>query len=263
MESTRAQEENKLKWGDELDEEDEEYNEEDAENERTFEEIRTTEDGKKQKVLKRVRLVKKTKKVNKNADARRKTWKKFGVVEGKPPGPEPGITTVGDEVYLILNQKQLEMRAAKERAKKELAMLIPQGTFSQRRQAQPTPTEEAPPASPAKGDRSGVYQPPGSRGIKARPLVGPSSQEQEPETSTIRVTNLSEDTTDEDLENLFRPYGYISRIFLAKTPQGRSKGFAFINFRNRDDAARALERLNGTGFNHLILSIEWAKPSNK
>jgi hypothetical protein len=35
------------------------------------------------------------------------TWKKFGVVEGKPPGPEPGITTVGDEVYLILNQKQL------------------------------------------------------------------------------------------------------------------------------------------------------------
>eukprot|EP00029_Vermamoeba_vermiformis_P007797 TRINITY_DN3470_c0_g1_i2.p1 TRINITY_DN3470_c0_g1~~TRINITY_DN3470_c0_g1_i2.p1 ORF type:complete len:241 (-),score=64.67 TRINITY_DN3470_c0_g1_i2:174-896(-) len=219
--STRAQEDNKLKWGDELDEEEEEFNEEEPENERTIEEIRTTEDGRKQKILKRVRLVKKTKKVNKNADARRKTWKKFGIVEGKPPGPEPGITATGDEVYLVLNQKQLEMRAAEERAKKELALLVPTATFSQRRQAQ-APSQEAPPTE-VKEARAGVYQPPGSRGLKARPTVGPSQQEQEPETSTIRVTNLSEDTTDEDLENLFRGYGYISRIFLAKNPQGRSK----------------------------------------
>ena len=36
------------------------------------------------------------------------------------------------------------------------------------------------------------------------------------ETATIRVTNLSEDTRENDLNELFRPFGYISRIFLAK-----------------------------------------------
>lgn len=34
--------------------------------------------------------------------------------------------------------------------------------------------------------------------------------------ATIRVTNLSEDTREEDLQDLFRPFGGISRIYLAK-----------------------------------------------
>lgn len=34
--------------------------------------------------------------------------------------------------------------------------------------------------------------------------------------ATIRVTNLSEDTREEDLQDLFKPFGQISRIFLAK-----------------------------------------------
>lgn len=36
------------------------------------------------------------------------------------------------------------------------------------------------------------------------------------ETATIRVTNLSEDTRESDLQDLFRPFGPISRIYLAK-----------------------------------------------
>ena len=36
------------------------------------------------------------------------------------------------------------------------------------------------------------------------------------ESATIRVTNLSEDTRESDLQELFRPFGPISRIFLAK-----------------------------------------------
>ncbi|PFX27269.1 Eukaryotic translation initiation factor 3 subunit G [Stylophora pistillata] len=39
---------------------------------------------------------------------------------------------------------------------------------------------------------------------------------QRDETATIRVTNLSEDTRESDLMELFRPFGPISRIFLAK-----------------------------------------------
>ena len=44
------------------------------------------------------------------------------------------------------------------------------------------------------------------------------------ETATIRVTNLSEDTRESDLQDLFRPFGTISRIYLAKDKNtGQSK----------------------------------------
>ena len=37
------------------------------------------------------------------------------------------------------------------------------------------------------------------------------------------------------------------------------KGLAFISYRNRDDAQRAMENLNGFGFDHLILRVEFSK----
>lgn len=47
--------------------------------------------------------------------------------------------------------------------------------------------------------------------------------------ATIRVTNLSEETRDQDLKELFSPFGTITRIFLAKDKNTQqSKGFACI-----------------------------------
>lgn len=52
--------------------------------------------------------------------------------------------------------------------------------------------------------------------------------------NSIRVTNLSEDTREQDLQELFRPFGAISRIYVAFDREtGLSRGFAFINFVNR------------------------------
>ncbi|KAK2510816.1 hypothetical protein Q9233_017406 [Columba guinea] len=65
-----------------------------------------------------------------------------------------------------------------------------------------------------------------------------------------------------DLQELFRPFGSISRIYLAKDKTtGQSKGFAFISFHRREDAARAIAGVSGFGYDHLILNVEWAKPS--
>lgn len=48
--------------------------------------------------------------------------------------------------------------------------------------------------------------------------------------ATIRVTNLSEDTREADLQELFRPFGAISRIYLAKDKNtGQSKVSAGLN----------------------------------
>lgn len=135
--------------------------------------------------------------------------------------------------------------------------------------------------------------------------------------NSVRVSNLSEDVTEDDLAELFGPFGPIQRIFVAKdretgaprvgamragvagiaaaaarggggtarastpaaapphlssVPQhrpcptspslktGESRGFAFINFIHREDANRAISKLDGFGYDSLILSVSMAAP---
>lgn len=79
--------------------------------------------------------------------------------------------------------------------------------------------------------------------------------------NSVRVTNLSEDTREPDLQELFRPFGHISRTYIAYDRETHeSRGFAFINFVSRDDAARAIKALDGYGYDNLILRVEWAAP---
>jgi translation initiation factor 3 subunit G len=75
--------------------------------------------------------------------------------------------------------------------------------------------------------------------------------------ATIRVTNLSEETRDGDLKDLFGRFGTITRIFLAKDKNTQqSKGFAFIRYskstvhHSSGDAALASSACAG-GVSHL------------
>lgn len=82
------------------------------------------------------------------------------------------------------------------------------------------------------------------------------------ENNTIRITNLPEETQDGDIRDLFKDFGRIIRIFLAKDKAtGNSKGFAFVSFDTKENAKRAIKAVNGHGYNNLILNVEWAKPS--
>jgi len=83
-------------------------------------------------------------------------------------------------------------------------------------------------------------------------------------TTTIRVTNLSEETTEADLHDMFRVFGSVQRIYLVKDKiTNQSRGFAFVTYLTRREAERAMEEMDGKGWDYLILSIEWAKPSAK
>ena len=79
--------------------------------------------------------------------------------------------------------------------------------------------------------------------------------------NSVRVTNLSEDTRELDLQELFQPFGPISRVYVAIDRQtGASRGFGFVNFVHKEDAQRAINKLNGYGYDNLILKVEWATP---
>eukprot|EP00529_Nitzschia_sp_RCC80_P025878 CAMPEP_0113476306 /NCGR_PEP_ID=MMETSP0014_2-20120614/19591_1 /TAXON_ID=2857 /ORGANISM="Nitzschia sp." /LENGTH=347 /DNA_ID=CAMNT_0000369299 /DNA_START=190 /DNA_END=1233 /DNA_ORIENTATION=- /assembly_acc=CAM_ASM_000159 len=118
----------------------------------------------------------------------------------------------------------------------------------------------------AGGAGPGKYIPPSQRAAMAAGGVGGVGMRAAPERrddlNTIRVTNISENTTEADLQDLFKPFGRISRVYLAKDKETlQSRGFAFVSFVNKDDAARAMEKLQGYGYDHLILKLEWARPN--
>lgn len=109
------------------------------------------------------------------------------------------------------------------------------------------------------GPAKGTYVPPSLRAGAER-TTGSDMRRRNDENS-VRVTNLSEDTREPDLLELFRPFGAVSRVYVAIDQKtGMSRGFGFVNFVSREDAQRAINKLNGYGYDNLILRVEWATP---
>jgi translation initiation factor 3 subunit G len=106
------------------------------------------------------------------------------------------------------------------------------------------------------------YVPPAARGLATAAGAAFKPERRMDDLNTIRVTNLSESTTESDLQELFQRFGRISRVYLAKDKETmQSRGFAFVSFVNKEDAAHAMEQLQGFGYDHLILKLEWARPN--
>ncbi|KAJ4825388.1 poly(A) binding protein Pab2 [Turnera subulata] len=85
--------------------------------------------------------------------------------------------------------------------------------------------------------------------------VGPFLRKQERETATdkskfnnVFVKNLAETTTEDELKKTFGEFGTITSTVVMRDGDGKSKCFGFVNFENADDAARAVEALNGKKF---------------
>ncbi|XP_069998151.1 eukaryotic translation initiation factor 3 subunit G isoform X2 [Penaeus vannamei] len=222
--------------------------------------------------------------------AERKTWRKYGLSKNDKPGPNPATTITAEDVFMhFLSNKDEEQNEQEEIKKKLLdqqkgqvkcrlckedhwtkqcpykdkleplrSSLLGEEAAEEETPAQATPAEKP----KIGGVTQGKYIPPSMRDGGSKKGESMMSSRGRDETATVRVTNLSENTREQDLQDLFRPFGDISRIFLAKDKNtGQSKGFAFINFKRREDAAKAIQVLNGYGYDHLILSVEWAKPS--
>ncbi|KAK2168029.1 hypothetical protein LSH36_21g06004 [Paralvinella palmiformis] len=250
---------------------------------KTITEIKFNDDGKKVKIVKTYKI--ETRKVSKSI-ARRKTLKKFGAASGDPPGPNPANTYISEDVFFqfvrnmehraddeddplskLKNHKMVSCRICKGDHwttrcpyKDTLAPIQDALDGDKKKEEVPEETQETPASSAP--SRPGKYVPPNLRdgGNRRGETMTPGRNRDD--TATIRVTNLSEDTRETDLQELFRPFGSIARIYLAKDKNtGQSKGFAFINFHRKEDAERAIAGVSGFGYDHLILNVEWAKPS--
>jgi RNA recognition motif-containing protein len=79
----------------------------------------------------------------------------------------------------------------------------------------------------------------------------------------IFVGNLSFQTTDSDLNDLFAQFGEVeSATIITDRDTGRSKGFGFVAM-NDDNAEKAISQLNGTELNGRALTVNEARPMVK
>eukprot|EP00048_Salpingoeca_helianthica_P015483 m.227016 g.227016 ORF g.227016 m.227016 type:complete len:236 (-) comp17097_c0_seq1:182-889(-) len=170
------------------------------------------------------------------AAAARRTWTKFGEAKGQPAGPSPATTSVGEDVFLELkSSKQLEEA-----------------------EPQPVISESTTKCRNCGGDHFTFKCPNPQRMTETAPPV--QTKPQHDDSTTVRVSNLSDDTDEQSLRKLFSTCGYVNRVFIVTDRvTGRSRGFAYVSFSRRDEAQKAVEKLNGQGFDYTILRVEFSQ----
>lgn len=76
----------------------------------------------------------------------------------------------------------------------------------------------------------------------------------------IYVGNLSYQTTENDISNLFGQVGEVeSANIITDRDTGRSKGFGFVEMGN-EDADKAIAQLNGSELNGRAITVNEARP---
>jgi translation initiation factor 3 subunit G len=223
--------------------------------------------GKQYKQKRTVKKRTRTRVVNKRAEERKRNWVPFG----KAIENDSGVTVVCEDIKFDIrgaggSDAQEKIREIEGDITR---MLIGEGKWT--RKGARTGTMAAldamggdAPSTPLGGDdkpgRSapGVYVAPGRGAGKGdRDRYGD-------EAYTLRVTNLSESVTEDNLKTLFNRFGSLQRVFLVKDKTTKvSKGFAFVSYLHRADAEKAMSKVHGMGHDHLILQVEWARPQAK
>jgi len=75
------------------------------------------------------------------------------------------------------------------------------------------------------------------------------------------VGNMSFQTTESELSELFKPFGQVTRVHIAMDREtGRARGFAFVEMPNDDEAAKAIAGLDGKDVGGRNLKVSEARP---
>jgi RNA recognition motif-containing protein len=77
----------------------------------------------------------------------------------------------------------------------------------------------------------------------------------------LYVGNLSFNTSNEDLQNLFSGAGTVESASVVEDREtGRSRGFGFVEMSSREEGAAAIQQFNGREIGGRALNVNEAKP---
>ena len=79
--------------------------------------------------------------------------------------------------------------------------------------------------------------------------------------TNIYVGNLSFKASEDDLHQAFSSFGEVARVnIIMDRETGRSRGFAFVEMPNADEAQNAIEQLNSTEIAGRSVTVNEARP---
>ena len=77
----------------------------------------------------------------------------------------------------------------------------------------------------------------------------------------IFVGNLSFNTSEDELRQIFETYGQVERVsILTDRETGRSRGFGFVEMTNPEEGEKAIAGLNGSQFGGRTINVNEARP---
>jgi cold-inducible RNA-binding protein len=81
---------------------------------------------------------------------------------------------------------------------------------------------------------------------------------------SLFVGNMSFQTSESELRELFAPFGQVTRVHMAMDREtGRARGFAFIEMPNDAEAAAAMTALDGKEVGGRNLKVNEARPKGE
>jgi cold-inducible RNA-binding protein len=91
--------------------------------------------------------------------------------------------------------------------------------------------------------------------------LSPLSTREEKTLKNIFVGNLDFGATEDTVRSLFEAYGTVERVSLMTDREtGRSRGFAFVEMTDTEEADRAITALNGANVGGRALNVNEARP---
>jgi len=81
--------------------------------------------------------------------------------------------------------------------------------------------------------------------------------------TNIYVKNINTEATDDQFRELFEKYGDVTSSSLARDPEGKSRGFGFVNFTTHEAANKAVDELNGKDFQGQDLYVGRAQKKHE
>jgi cold-inducible RNA-binding protein len=82
--------------------------------------------------------------------------------------------------------------------------------------------------------------------------------------TNLFVGNLPFTTSSPDLEQLFAPYGAVSRAqVITDRDTGRSRGFGFVEMDSADEAQKAIDALDGSDFSGRQIKVNVARERSR
>jgi cold-inducible RNA-binding protein len=80
----------------------------------------------------------------------------------------------------------------------------------------------------------------------------------------IFVGNLSFNTSEDELRQMFEPFGQVDRIsIMTDRDTGRSRGFGFVEMASNEDGEKAITALNGSQVGGRTLNVNEARPKTE